>query len=100
MSAASFLRKLIGAGRGGMDRRTEELLSLCSALLSESGEYASTALAREALVAYEALDERSRDEFFEALARQYSPSPESVGRAASAYQSNPTSETRTRLEGA
>src|SRR3954469_6111700 len=92
MSAASFLRKLIGAGRGGMDRRTEELLSLCSALLSESGEYASTALAREALVAYEALDERSRDEFFEALARQYSPSPESVGRAASAYQSDPTTD--------
>src|SRR3954463_5548607 len=92
MSAASFLRKLIGAGRGGMNRRTEELLPLCSALLSESGEYASTALAREALVAYEALDERSRDEFFEALARQYSPSPESVGRAASAYQSDPTTD--------
>jgi malonyl-CoA decarboxylase len=99
MSAASFLRKLIGAGRGGMDRRAEELLSLCSALLAESGEYASTALARDALAAYQALDERSRDEFFEALARQYSPSPEAVGLAAGAYQSNPTPENLIALQG-
>ncbi|HUQ74489.1 MAG TPA: malonyl-CoA decarboxylase [Burkholderiales bacterium] len=92
MSAASFLRKLIGAGRAGTDRRAAELLSICSALLAESGEYASTALASDALVAYKALDEASRDEFFEALAQQYSPSPEAVGRAASAYQADPTPE--------
>src|SRR3954463_16044331 len=92
MSAASFLRKLIGAGRGGMDRRTEELLSLCSALLSESGEYASTALAREALVAYEALDEPSRDEFFEAPPPHFPPPPEPAGRGGSPYQSDPTTD--------
>src|SRR5215213_95873 len=99
MSAASFLRKLIGGNRGGMERRAEELLSICAALLAESGEYASTALARDALVAYKALDERSRDQFFEALARQYSPSPEAVGRAATAYQANPTPENLIALQG-
>src|SRR6266511_2334641 len=92
MSAASFLRKLIGGNRGGIDRRTEELLTLCSALLAESGEYASTALARDALAGYRALDQRCRDEFFEVLARQYSPSPEAVGRAANAYQADPSPE--------
>src|SRR5207248_1936168 len=82
----SFLKKLIAAGRGAVDRRTDELVSLCNALLAESGEYASTALARDALAAYHALDERLRDEFFEVLARHYSPSPDAVSRAASAYQ--------------
>src|SRR3954465_9124420 len=92
MGATSFLRKLIGGGRGAFDRATEELLTLCRSLLAESGEYASTALARDALAAYQALGERCRDEFFEVLARQYSPSPDAVGRAASAYQTNPTPE--------
>ena len=45
MGATSFLKKLIAAGRGAVDRRTDELVSLCNALLAESGEYASTALA-------------------------------------------------------
>ncbi|HEY5897638.1 MAG TPA: malonyl-CoA decarboxylase [Burkholderiales bacterium] len=92
MGAASFLKRLIGGGRGGMDRRTDDLLALCNALLAESGEYASTALARDALAAYRALDEGCRDEFFETLARQYSPPPEAVGRAAGAYQSDPSPE--------
>jgi malonyl-CoA decarboxylase len=92
MGAASFLKRLIGAGRGGMDRRIEALLSLCNALLAESGEYASTALARDAIAAYRALDERLRDEFFETLARQYSPSPQAVGQAAGAYQAEPSPE--------
>src|SRR3954463_8872814 len=92
MGATSFLRRLIGAGRGALDRATEDLLALCRSLLAESGEYASTALARDALAGYQALSERCRDEFFEVLARQYSPSPDAVGRAASAYQANPTPE--------
>jgi len=92
MGATSFLKKLIGAGRGAVDRRTDELVTLCNALLAESGEYASTALARDALAAYRALDEGCRDEFFEVLARHYSPSPDAVGRAASAYQARPTPE--------
>jgi len=98
MGAASFLRKLIGGGRAGIDRRTNELVSLCNALLAESGEYASTALARDALAAYERLDERLRDQFFDMLARHYSPSPDAVGRAAAAYQANPSAENLVELQ--
>ena len=47
MSAASFLRRLLGGGPGTIERGTRELVVLCESLLSERGEYASTALARE-----------------------------------------------------
>jgi malonyl-CoA decarboxylase len=98
MNPASFLRKLLGAGQGGVQRPTQELLALCESLLGERGEYASTALARDALAAYEALDERGRDEFFESLARHYSPSPEAVARTAGAYQLDPSPENLGRLQ--
>jgi len=93
MGAASFLRKLIGGGaRAGVDRRTDALVSLCNALLAESGEYASTALARDALAAYQKLDERCREEFFGLLGRDYDRG-RSRQRAAAAYQVEPTPET-------
>ena len=98
MSAASFLRKLLGGGQGSVERRTQDLLALCDALLSERGEYASTALAREALLAYQGLDDRCRDEFFDALTRHYSPAAEAVAHAASAYQLDPSPENLTRLQ--
>jgi malonyl-CoA decarboxylase len=99
MGAASFLRKLIGGGaRAGVDRRTDALVSLCNALLAESGEYASTALARDALAAYQELDERCREEFFGFLARDYGPPVETVSRAAAAYQVEPTPENLLRLQ--
>jgi malonyl-CoA decarboxylase len=98
MSATSFLRRLIGGGQGGVEHRTQELLKLCASLLSERGEYASTALARDALLAYQGLDERCRDEFFDALVRHYSPSSEAVAQAASAYQADPSPENLAQLQ--
>src|SRR6266513_190038 len=86
MSAVSFFRRLLGGRREGVERPTHDLLSLCDALLSERGEYASAALARDALAAYQGLDERRRDAFCDSLARNYSPSPQVVGRAAAAYE--------------
>jgi malonyl-CoA decarboxylase len=100
MGATSFLRRLLGGGQGGVDRKVHDLLSLCESLLSESGEYASTALARDALLAYQALDERLRGEFFETLARHYSPAPEAVTAAAGAYQTDPSPENLLKLEAA
>ena len=97
MSASSFLRRLIGA-RGGMDGTMRHLFSLCDALLAESGEYASMAIAREALQGYQALDERGREQFFDVLARDYSPSPEAVGLTASAYQADPSPDNLARLQ--
>ena len=90
MGATSFLKRLIGAGGGGADRRVAALLGICRALLAESGEYASTALAHDAVAAYQSLDEPGRELFFDALAREYSPAPEAVMRAATAYQQDPS----------
>ena len=98
MSAASFLRRLIGGGRGGMDGSLQHLLGLCDALLGVSGEYASMTLAREALEAYKGLDEGRRHQFFDALARDYSPSPETVAQSADAYQADPSPENLARLQ--
>src|SRR2546422_94504 len=84
MRAMSFFHRLLGGKHDGVERPAQNLLSLCDALLSERGEYASASLARDA--------------FFDALARQYSPSAEAVGRAAAAYQAEPTPENLLRLQ--
>ena len=98
MNAASFLKKLLGGALGGLERRTHDLLALCDSLLAERGEFAGIALARDALNALRALDERCRDQFFDALARRYSPSPEAVSRAAGAYQLDPSPDNLIRLQ--
>jgi malonyl-CoA decarboxylase len=100
MGATSFLRRLLSGGQGGVDRRIHDLLSLCESLLAESGEYASVALARDALAAYRSLEQRLQEEFFDTLARHYSPSPQAVTAAAGAYQANPSPENLLKLEGA
>jgi len=87
------LRRLIG-----IDGALQHLFGLCDALLAVSGEYASTALAREALEAYAGLDERGRAKFFDLLARDYSPPPEAVGRSASEYQADPSPDNLARLQ--
>src|SRR5258706_1388435 len=98
MNPASFLRRLLGGRTDGIDRRTRDLVALCDALLAERAEFAGAALARDALAAYQKLDERSREEFFDVLARAYSPSPEAVGAAAEAYRGDPSSGNLIRLQ--
>jgi malonyl-CoA decarboxylase len=88
MNATSFLRRLLGRTRGG--HGTQALVSLCAALLGERGEVSGAALARQALAAWQALDEPAREEFFDALAQEFAPSPEAVGKAADAYRYDPT----------
>jgi malonyl-CoA decarboxylase len=94
----SFLRRLLGGKHDGMARRTHALASLCEALLAERAEFAGAALAREALRAYQALDDRSREAFFEVLAGAYSPSTEAVGEAADAYRADPSPDNLLRLQ--
>jgi malonyl-CoA decarboxylase len=65
-------------------------VALCEALLAEPAEYAGAALAREALVAYHALDERGREDFFDIVARAFAPAPDAIGRAADAYRADPS----------
>src|SRR5687767_3168837 len=97
MNASSFLRRLFGSGPGSADGAVQQLLRLCDALIAESSEYTSTAFAREAVDAYEALDAAGREQFFDTLARDYSPSPDAVAQSASAYQAEPSPATLERL---
>src|SRR3990170_9006807 len=98
MNAASFLRRLLGRSRAGVGRNTQHLVSLCVALLGERGEISGAALARQALAAYLGLDERGRAEFFDALAQEFAPSPEAVGKAADAYRYDPTPQNLIQLQ--
>jgi malonyl-CoA decarboxylase len=82
----------------GVTRTSRKTVALCHSLLSESGEVSGSRLAAEALDAYQALDDRARRGFFEALIREFSPDPEEVGRAGDAYRTNPSSENLARLQ--
>ena len=98
MSAASFLRRLLGRSRSGVGQSAQHLVSLCEALLGERGEVSGAALARQALTAYQGLDERGREEFFDILAQEFTPSPEAVGKAADAYRYEPTPQNLIQLQ--
>jgi malonyl-CoA decarboxylase len=78
--------------------RVARLLDLCRALLAERGEPSSAALAMEALAVYSSLDDTGRAEFFEVLARDFGPDPQTVQRAIDAYRSTPTHRTLSALE--
>ena len=83
MSVPAFLRRIFRGG--GAEGGVRELVQLCDALLAESGEYASTALAREALAKWQGLDEPSREEFFDLLVRSYSPAVEPLNAKGQTY---------------
>ena len=98
MNAASFLRRLLGRSRSDVGRDTQHLVSLCEALLGERGEVSGAAIAREALAAYQGLDERDHEEFFDTLAQEFAPPPEAVGKAADAYRYDPTPQNLIQLQ--
>ncbi len=95
MSVFGFFRRMTG---GGAEGPVQELSQLCAALLAESGEYASTALAREAVAKWRALDDAAREQFFDVLATQYSPAETRLKTAAADYQADPSSENLIRLQ--
>jgi malonyl-CoA decarboxylase len=74
------------------------LAGLCRALLSDSDGISGGARATEAVRLYETLDKPSRLEFFNTLIRDFSPSPEDVGRAADAYRVDPSPANLNRLQ--
>lgn len=85
-------------GNAGGERRARHAIALCRALVGERGEASGAALARDALAAYRELDEAERAQFFDVLAREFSPSPEEVGKAADAYRYDPTPANLLRLQ--
>ena len=98
MSAASFLRRLLGRPRPNVEAGTLHLVRLCESLLGERGEVSGAAMARDALAAWQALDERGRTQFFDIVAEEFSPPPEEVGKAADTYRDDPTPRNLQRLQ--
>ena len=93
----SFFRRLFGSiGRRpgrvprAAVRRARHAISLCHALMSERGEVSGARIAREALAAYQDLDEASLGIYFDLLVKEFSPDPEEVGRIADAYRQDPS----------
>jgi len=98
MHASTILQRLFGGRGDGMDRECREVIALCRSLLGERGEASGAALARKALAAFSTLRPASRDQFFDILATEFSPSPDRVGEAADAYRSDPTPANLLRLQ--
>ncbi|HEY4038553.1 MAG TPA: malonyl-CoA decarboxylase [Burkholderiaceae bacterium] len=94
----SLLRRVLGSITGARPgdppraavRDARRAIWLCHALLSERGDVSGARLAREALAAYQLLKDPAVDVFFDLLAREFSPDPQEVGRAADVYQQNPS----------
>jgi malonyl-CoA decarboxylase len=70
---------------------------LCHALLSERGEGSGLRLARECLLAWQALEGEALDGFLDLLAGEFSPDPEEAARAAAAYRENSSPSNLARL---
>jgi malonyl-CoA decarboxylase len=66
--------------------------------MSERGEVSGARIAREALAAYQALDEKALAVFFDLLVKEFSPDPEEVGRVAEAYRQEPSQAKLVRLQ--
>jgi malonyl-CoA decarboxylase len=92
--------RLNGTGPRPPSRAARKVVQLCRNLLSERGEVSGTRLASEALAAYQALDETSRNGFFDLLVQEFAPDPEQVGRAGDAYRANPSADTLAHLQAA
>jgi malonyl-CoA decarboxylase len=71
-------------------RSARRAASFCHELLSQRGEVSGAFIAREALTAYQSLDEPALDVFFTFLAKEFSLDPEAVGRFADAYREEPS----------
>ncbi len=86
-SVADRGREILALRRGRPKGRGIE--SLCSDLLSERGQAVGTALAREVVERYGAMDEAGKLGFFTLLNQKFSPDVETVIRAVETYRSHP-----------
>ncbi|OGA74371.1 MAG: hypothetical protein A3G27_13475 [Betaproteobacteria bacterium RIFCSPLOWO2_12_FULL_66_14] len=105
MEKPSFLQRLIDSmsrrsdsGPRAVARDSRRVASICAALLSERGEISGARLAREAVEAYQSLDGAALHAFFDVLADEFSPDPETVGVYADIYRKDPTQYNLTQLQ--
>jgi len=101
MKPPAFIKRLFtkpATAGSKPDRHTRKTIALCHALLSERGEASGAALAREALQAYRMLSGSALSAFFDVLAREFSPDPETVEEAAADYRLDPSQANLIRLQ--
>jgi malonyl-CoA decarboxylase len=79
-------------------RDARRTIWLCHALLSERGDVSGARLAREAVAAYQGLEDAALGVFFDLLVEEFSPDPQEVGTVADAYRQNPTQTNLIRLQ--
>jgi len=102
----SLLRRLLGSITGSRPgdppraaiRDARRTVWLCHGLLSERGDVSGARLAREALTAYQGLEESALGVFFDLLIKEFSPDPQEVARAADAYRVDPSQSNLIRLQ--
>lgn len=87
-----------GAKVPDVSRTLRKLVSLCRGLLSDGDGISNSVRATDAIRLYETLDQAGRVLFFDLLIRDFSPSPDDVGRAADEYRQNPSPETLRHLQ--
>lgn len=97
-----FLERIADRGRELLHLRSghaplDEIGNLCRALLSGRGEASGTALSREVLRLYEAMNRDERRAFFQLLLHEFGPSPRAVRHAAEDYLRSETAEALQRL---
>src|SRR5712692_3460060 len=100
-----FLQRLFGSTppRPGVPSRAavrsaRRVASICHELRSQRGEVSGAFIAREALTAYQSLDEPALEVFFTILVKEFSLDPEAVGRSAEAYRKEPSPGNLVRLQ--
>jgi malonyl-CoA decarboxylase len=100
-----FVQRLLGSAppRPGAPSRASVrsargVASICHELQSQRGEGSGAFIAREALTAYQSLDELALEVFFTILVKEFSLDPEAVGRSADAYRKEPSFENLVRLQ--
>src|SRR5438046_10586014 len=105
MYKPSFLQRLLGsapthpgAPSRAAVRSARRAASICHELQSQRGEGSGAFIAREALAAYQSLDEPALEVFFTILVKEFSLDPEAVGRSADAYRKEPSAASLVRLQ--
>jgi len=102
VTARSLLGKIVEAASGIVKppahRRASRLAAALRTLVSRRGEASGATLARRALALYRGLDDAGRLHFFRLLARDFSPEPEAVLAAATAYHRDQSPANLARLE--
>src|SRR5258708_35418242 len=87
-----------GAPSRAAVRSARRVASICQDLQSQRGEVSAAFIAREALTAYQSLDEPALEVFVTILVKEFSLDPEAVGRFADAYRREPSPGNLVRLQ--